>query len=172
MNRLALLASLWIAGIACGGATAVDETRSSSTGGRSDHTITGTVASDASGGEKSGTSQFESGGTLSSGGASSTPSSTLARDCTHPGNDGGGGAHTIAFAACCECGWPTDGPLCTSVLNILPYWHSADDPLYYACIGGEVPFCVMDHLDTCASGFPPECDDVFANQVVCISRLP
>jgi hypothetical protein len=189
MNRLAMLASLWLAGTSCGAATGLDEFQSSARSGDSHSTTSGGTSSDLSGGEDNRTDQIESGASSpttgsggsaspavggsasASGGASSVALSTPLRDCEHTANDGGGGAHTVAFGACCQCGWPVDGPLCSSILSILPFCHGADDVLYYRCIGGEVPFCIMDHLDTCAAGFPPECYAAYANQVACISRL-
>jgi hypothetical protein len=189
MNRLALLASLWLAGTSCGAATGLDESQSTARSGNSHTSTSGGASSDLSGGEHTGTNQIESGGTSTmtsvggsastavagstsfSGGGSSIALPTPLRDCEHTVNDGGGGAHTVAVQACCQCGWPVDGPLCSSVMHILPFWHGADDVFYYRCIGGEVPFCIMDHLDTCAAGFPPECDEAYANQVACISHL-
>jgi hypothetical protein len=108
------------------------------------------------------------GSTNSNGGSSSTAPTTSDRACDS--DDGGGGAHTVAFAACCGCGWPLDGPLCSSLLQILPFESGANDEDYLRCMGGEVPACILDHLDSCADGYPPECNEVYVNQVACISQ--
>jgi hypothetical protein len=86
------------------------------------------------------------------------------------GNDGGGGAHTVAYQACCMCGWPIGGATCQSVLQILPHWYTANDPVYYSCIGGEVPWCILDHIPSCPDGIPAECADVYAAQVACLAN--
>ena len=120
-----------------------------------------------------GISQLGTGGTSQdgTGGVRGTTSGESAEWCDiHAGNDGGGGAHTVAFRACCQCGWPVDGAECQYVLKILPFCHGADDTFYYSCIGGEVPFCILDHLASCAHGFPPECVDAYAAQVECLAK--
>jgi hypothetical protein len=188
VNKVAWFIILLFVETSCGAATGLDDSRSRVRDGSSNPTDSGGVSSDPSAAAQSGARQAGFGGAgigpngsgtgiglvagaagVTTGGVNAA-TSTSARDCSNVANDGGGGAHTVAFEACCQCGWPAEGPLCQVVLQILPYSHSADDELYYRCIGGEVPFCILDHLDTCAAGFPMECFDAYAAQVACISQ--
>lgn len=153
MKRVALIISLWLAGTSCGAATGLDVPSSSTKNGRSGST-----------------DQAESGGTTSATtGGSGAGAQTSARDCSHVENDGGGGARATAFAACCECNWPVEGPWCQALLHVMPINHGFDDLLYQECIGARVPGCIMDHLDSCAKGFPVECLEVYAEQVDCLT---
>lgn len=85
--------------------------------------------------------------------------------------DGAGGARATAFAACCACNWPVEGPWCQALLQVMPFWHGqeAKDALYYACMGGGLPVCIQEHLDSCAKGFPVECFEEYAEQVDCLT---
>jgi hypothetical protein len=121
-----------------------------------------------------GTAGLGTGGTSQQGvgGVTSTRPGQSAEWCReHAGSDGGGGAHTYAYGACCQCGWPVDGDACQYLLKALPFCDGPDDYVYYSCIGGEVPICVLDHLDSCAYGFPAECEDAYAAQMECLRRV-
>lgn len=148
----------WIVGVVCGcGAKAEPPSNMSSGGG---------LAVPGMGGASSTDSGTSSGGRVIA--QTGKPPSVCAPNNLSDLPQGEGGAHLTALCACNECGWPAKGSMCQSLMNVLPL---ISDPKYQACWGGQLPDCIRSHEDSCSSGLPQACADIWTAQAACMTGV-